>query len=382
MELSAVELERYARQLVLPEVGPAGQEKIRAARVLCIGVGGLGSPTAIYLAAAGIGRLGLVDADQVDCSNLQRQILFGTPDIGKPKVEAARAAIGRINPHTQVTIYPTRLNRDNACDIIAPYDVVIDGSDNLPTRYLTNDACVLLKKPNIYGAIFRFEGQAGIFAPHLGGPCYRCLYPEPPPPELAPSCAESGVLGVIPGLIGCIQATETLKLVLGQGQLLIGRLLLYHAWEMKFREIKVQRDPACSRCGEKPTQAPLGEDLPACPRSASPASSASHPDEVTVQEMKRALDRSDLNIRVIDVREKEEHRIAHIPGTILIPLSELLRRLGELDRDQTIYLHCKAGGRSMKALQLLRQNGFKRIKSVRGGILAWAEEIDRPAPKY
>ncbi len=376
MRFSPVELERYSRQLLLPEIGLEGQDKIRSSRVLCIGAGGLGAPAAIYLVAAGIGQLGMVDADRVERSNLQRQILFGEEDIGRPKVEAAKTSLARVNPATQVATYPVRLNPDNALEIIEAYDVIIDCSDNLPTRYLTNDACVRLRKPNIYGAVFRFEGQASVFAPHLGGPCYRCLFPEPPPPELVPNCAESGVLGVLPGLVGSLQATETLKFILGQGSLLLGRLLLYNALEMKFREIKVQRDPACSRCGDGPKSAALGEVAPVCCAVGGAAAVALGPDEVSVQDMQKALDQPDLNIRVIDVREPAEHQMAHIPGTTLIPLSALPQRLGELNREQTIYLHCKTGGRSRTALEMLKRNGFTRVKSVRGGILAWSKEVD------
>src|SRR5271154_4930653 len=335
MELNNDEIRRYSRHLILPEVGLAGQKKIKAASVLCIGAGGLGSPIAMYLAAAGIGKIGIVDFDTVDFSNLQRQIL-----------------------HT-----------------------VVDGTDNFPTRYLTNDACVLLKKPNVYGSIFRFEGQASVFAPHLGGPCYRCLYPEPPPPGMVPSCAEGGVLGVLPGIIGCIQATEILKLAIGKGNLLVGRLLLFNALDMKFRELKLRRDPACPVCGEHPTIKELIDYEVFCGIEPTPVDNG-NPDEVTVQEMKRALDDPKLGIKVIDVRESFEYEIARIEGVPLLPMSELQNRFTELDPNTQYYLHCKVGSRSLSALSFLREQGFKYVKSVKGGINAWSDEIDRNVPRY
>ena len=373
MELNNDQLGRYARHLILPEVGFEGQKKIRAASVLCVGAGGLGSPIALYLAAAGIGRLGLVDFDAVELSNLQRQVLHGTPDVGRLKTASARDAIARLNPGVEVVAHETRLTSGNAFEIIRPYDIVVDGTDNFPTRYLTNDACVLLRKANVYGSIFRFEGQASVFAPHLGGPCYRCLYPEPPPPGLAPSCAEGGVLGVLPGVIGVIQATEILKLILGAGAPLLNRLLLYNALEMKFREIKIRRDPQCPICGDHPTQTSLIDYEQFCGMKTE--SQAMHPDEVTVQDLKRALDNPGLGIKVIDVREVDEYRIEHIDGVPLVPLSQLERRFAELDPEQSYYIHCKAGGRSLRAVQFLRERGFKRVKSVKGGITAWTKEI-------
>jgi sulfur-carrier protein adenylyltransferase/sulfurtransferase len=382
MHLDNDEIRRYSRHLILPEVGLSGQKKICAASVLCIGAGGLGSPIAMYLAAAGIGKMGILDFDTVDFSNLQRQILHGTDEVGRPKTESAKETINRINPNVEVVIHNTRISSENALDVISQYDIVVDGTDNFPTRYLTNDACVLLKKPNVYGSIFRFEGQASVFAPHLGGPCYRCLYPEPPPPGMVPSCAEGGVLGVLPGIVGCIQATEILKLALGKGSSLIGRLLLFNALDMKFRELKLRRDPQCPLCGENPSIKELIDYEQFCgiqPQAAEPDVSA---EEVTVQEMKRALDDSSLCIRVIDVREPDEHQIAHIDGVPQIPLGTLPQRFTELDPNQQIYIHCKSGVRSLKAVKFLQEQGFKYVKSVRGGINAWADEIDPSVPKY
>lgn len=382
MQLSNDEIRRYSRHLILPEVGMAGQKKICSTRVLCIGAGGLGSPIAMYLAAAGIGTLGLVDFDTVDFSNLQRQLLHGTEDVGRPKAESARDTIQSLNPNVEVVIHNTRLTSENALEIIAQYDIVVDGTDNFPTRYLTNDACVLLRKPNVYGSIFRFEGQASVFAPHLGGPCYRCLYPEPPPPGMVPSCAEGGVLGVLPGIIGCIQATEILKLALGKGSSLIGRLLLFNALDMKFRELKLRRDPACPLCGEQPTITALIDYEQFCGISPEPANPTAHPDEVTVQDMKRALDDPQLGIRVVDVREPDEAQIARVNGVPLLPLSQLGQRFTELDPNAQYYIHCKSGVRSLKALAFLREQGFKYLKSVKGGIHAWSDEIDPHVPKY
>lgn len=382
MELSHEEIRRYSRHLILPEVGLAGQKKLKATSVLCIGAGGLGSPVTMYLAAAGIGRIGIVDFDAVDESNLQRQILHTDADVGRPKTESARETLQGINPHCEIVLHNTRISSANALELIRRYDIVVDGTDNFPTRYLTNDACVLLGKPNVYGSIFRFEGQASVFAPHLGGPCYRCLYPEPPPPGMVPSCAEGGVLGVLPGIIGCIQATEILKLALGRGTPLIGRLLLFNALEMKFREVKLRRDPQCPLCGEHPTIRELIDYEQFCGIAPEPARNEPNPDEVTVQEMKRALENPGLGIRVIDVREPDEYEIARINGVPLLPLSQLEQRFTELDPNAQYYLHCKSGVRSMKALRFLRERGFKYVKSVRGGITAWSEEIDSSVPKY
>ncbi len=382
MQLSNEQIRRFSRHLILPEVGLAGQKKICSTSVLCIGAGGLGSPIAMYLAAAGIGRLGILDFDTVDFSNLQRQILHTTPDVGRPKTESAKETINGINPDTEVVIHNTRISSENALEIIRRYDVVVDGTDNFPTRYLTNDACVLLKKPNVYGSIFRFEGQASVFAPHLGGPCYRCLYPEPPPPGMVPSCAEGGVLGVLPGIIGCIQATEILKLALGQGSSLVGRLLLFNALDMKFKELKLRRDPQCPICGDNPTIKELVDYEMFCGIQPEEAAASENPDEVTVQEMKKALDNPSLGIRVIDVREPDEYEICHVRGVPQIPLSVLNQRFTELDPNQQLYIHCKSGVRSMKALNFLRERGFKYVKSVKGGISAWADEIDSTIAKY
>lgn len=382
MELSNNEIRRYSRHLILPEVGVEGQNKIRSASVLCVGAGGLGSPIALYLAAAGIGRLGIVDFDVVDDSNLQRQILHGTTDVGRPKTESAKAALTRLNPGVDVVLHEEQLSSRNALEILRPYDIVVDGTDNFPTRYLTNDACVLLRKPNIYGSILRFEGQASVFAPHLGGPCYRCLYPEPPPPGMVPSCAEGGVLGVLPGIIGVIQATEILKLIIGKGTSLIGRLLLYDALEMKFRELKIRRDPECPVCGQNPTVTQLIDYEQFCGIGRDVESAAAFSDEVTVQQMKQSLENPALGIRVIDVRESAEYEIAKVTGTTLLPLSQLPQRFSELDPNARYYVHCKSGVRSLKAVQFLKEKGFKFAKSVKGGITAWSEEINPKVPKY
>lgn len=382
MELSNDEVRRYSRHLILPEVGMAGQKRIRSARVLCVGAGGLGSPIAMYLVAAGVGTLGIVDFDEVDCSNLQRQLLHGTEDVGRPKTESARDALHRLNPNVEVVLHPVRLSRENALEILAPYDVVVDGTDNFPTRYLTNDACVLLKKPNIYGSIFRFEGQASVFAPHLGGPCYRCLFPEPPPPGTVPSCAEGGVLGVLPGIIGCIQATEILKLVLQQGTSLMGRLLLYNALDMKFRELKLRRDPHCPLCGEHPSITGLIDYELFCGSGPASTDPGANSDEVSVHQMKQALDDPSLGIRVLDVREPEEALVACVVGVPLLPLGSLPDRVGELDASRTYYLHCKSGRRSLRAVGFLKERGFKDVKSVKGGIDAWSIEIDPSVPRY
>lgn len=379
MDLTTEQLRRYARQLILPEIGGEGQKKICAAKVLCLGAGGLGSPVAIYLAAAGVGTLGLVDFDVVDFTNLHRQPLHGTPDVGRPKVESARDTLKRLNPEVEVISHPVRLQAANAREIISGYDIVVDCTDNFPARYLANDACVMLRKPNVYGAIFRFEGQASVFAPHLGGPCYRCLYPEPPPPEAAPNCAEAGVVGVLPGLVGCLQAIETLKLILGRGETLLGRLMVLDTWRMQFKEIKVRRDPRCPVCGDSPTITQLMDLQPVCGMPGPQGTSA---DEITVQELKQLLDHPRDGVVVLDVREPDEYQIARIPGTVLLPLSQLPKRVQELNPETTYYIHCKSGMRSMKALQFLRQQGFQKLKSVKGGIAAWSEQIDPKVPRY
>src|ERR1700733_15340691 len=381
MQLNNDEIRRYSRHLILPEVGLAGQKRIKAASVLCIGAGGLGSPIAMYLAAAGMGKIGIVDFDTVDYSNLQRQILHTDADVGKSKAESAKETIRGINPNCEVVIHNTRISSENALDLIRPYDIVVDGTDNFPTRYLTNDACVILKKPNVYGSIFRFEGQASVFAPHLGGPRCRCLVSAPPPPGMVPSCAEGGVLGVLPGIIGCIQAAEILKLALGKGNLLVGRLLLFNALDMKFRELKLRRDPACPVCGDHPTIKELIDYEVFCGIEPTPVQNG-NPDEVTVQDMKKALDDPKLGIKVIDIREPFEYDIAHIQNEPLLPMSELQQRFTELDPNTQYYLLCKVGARSHSAVEFLREQGFKYVKNVKGGTNAWAREIDPRMPRY
>ncbi len=380
LELSNEEIARYSRHLIMPEVALGGQKKLKSARVLTIGAGGLGSPLALYLAAAGIGTLGVVDFDVVDESNLQRQIIHGTSDVGRPKMESAQDRIKDINPNVHVEAYEEALTSENALEIFKDFDIIVDGTDNFPTRYLVNDACVLLKKPNVYGSIFRFEGQASVFYAEEG-PCYRCLYPEPPPPGLVPSCAEGGVLGILPGIIGTIQATETVKLILGTGKPLIGRLLLYDALDMRFREMKLRKDPSCPICGENPTVTELIDYQEFCgiPQANAQAAADRVP-EITVQELKERLD-DDLGVSVLDVREPHEYEVANI-GARLIPLGELPERLIELDRDETFAIHCKTGGRSARAVKLLQEAGFENVYNVKGGITAWSEEIDPSVPKY
>jgi adenylyltransferase/sulfurtransferase len=383
VNLSSQEIARYSRHLIMPEVALDGQKRLKAASILLIGAGGLGSPLGLYLAAAGIGRIGLVDFDVVDFSNLQRQVLHGTPDVGRPKLQSARDRLQAINPEVRIDLYETRLSSANALSIFQPYDLIIDGTDNFPTRYLVNDACVLLNKPNVYGSIFRFEGQASVFAPGQG-PCYRCLYPEPPPPGEVPSCAEGGVLGILPGLIGCIQATEAVKLILGKGSPLIGRLLLYDALQMKFREFKVRRNPECPMCGDRPTITQLIDYEQFCgvrgQEAATPVS-AGDAEDTTVEEVKQRLDRRE-NVFILDVRNPEEYQICRLPGSTLIPLPELPRRLTELDPNREMIVHCKSGMRSHKAIQFLRQQGFQKLKNLKGGILAWAERVDSSMPRY
>jgi adenylyltransferase/sulfurtransferase len=383
LNLTPQEVARYSRHLIMPEVGMDGQKRLKAASILLIGAGGLGSPLGLYLAAAGVGRIGIVDFDVVDFSNLQRQVLHGTPDVGRPKLQSAKDRLQAINPEVQIDLYETRLSSANAMSILAPYDIVIDGTDNFPTRYLVNDACVLLKKPNVYGSIFRFDGQASVFYPPHG-PCYRCLYPEPPPPGEVPSCAEGGVLGILPGLIGCIQATEGVKLILGKGSTLIGRLLLYDALGMKFQEFKVRRNPKCPMCGDKPTITQLIDYEQFCgirgPEAAAPPTAASDW-EITVDELKGRLDRNE-KLFILDVRNPEEFQICRIPGSTLLPLPELPNRFKELNADQEMIVHCKSGMRSLKATNFLRQQGFQKVKNLKGGILAWADRIDPSVPKY
>ncbi len=380
MELSNEEIARYSRHLIMPEVAVGGQKQLKAARVLTVGTGGLGSPLALYLAAAGVGTIGIVDFDVVDESNLQRQIIHGTSDLGRPKVRSACEKIKDINPNVEVRVHEQALTSENALEIFEDYDVIVDGTDNFPTRYLVNDACVLLGKPNVYGSIFRFEGQASVFYAEEG-PCYRCLYPEPPPPGLVPSCAEGGVLGILPGAIGTIQATETVKLILGIGEPLIGRLLLYDALAMSFREMKLRKDPNCPVCGENPTVTELIDYQEFCGiPQASAAEEQNGLPEIPVKELKRKLDEGE-DINVLDVREPHEYEVANI-GARLIPLGELPERLIELDRDETLAVHCKTGARSARAVKLLREAGFENVYNVKGGITAWSEEIDPSIPKY
>jgi adenylyltransferase/sulfurtransferase len=380
ISLSQQEIARYSRHLIMPEVGMEGQKRLKAASVLLIGAGGLGSPLALYLAAAGIGRIGLVDFDVVDFSNLQRQVLHGTPDVGRPKLHSAKDRLQAINPEVIVDLFETRLTSQNALRICDPYDIIIDGTDNFPTRYLVNDVCVLLGKPNVYGSIFRFDGQASVFFPPQG-PCYRCLYPEPPPPGEVPSCAEGGVLGILPGLIGCIQATEAIKLIIGKGEPLIGRLVLYDALAMTFREFKVRRNPRCPICGDHPTITRLIDYEQFCGVRSQEAPAAAVDGETTVEELKARLDHGE-KILILDVRNPEEVQICRIPGTMVIPLPDLPRRYQELDRNQEMVVHCKSGVRSAKAIAFLRQQGFTRLKNLKGGILAWADRIDRTMARY
>ena len=382
-DLSQEEIRRYSRHLIMPEVGIDGQRRLKASSVLCIGAGGLGSPAAMYLAAAGVGRIGIVDFDVVDFSNLQRQLLHGTPDVGRTKLASAKDRLQSLNPHVEVDTYETSLSSDNALKLFEPYDVILDGTDNFPTRYLVNDACVISGKPNAYGSIFRFEGQASVFATK-GGPCYRCLYPEPPPPGLVPSCAEGGVLGVLPGIIGVIQATETIKLMLGIGEPLIGRFLIYDALRMRFRELKLRRDPECPVCGDHPTVTKLIDYEQFCGMRPEPPAQST-PDstqwEITAVELKKRMDAGD-KLFVLDVREPNEYQINRIAGSTLIPLGELPRRYQEIDPDQEIVALCKMGGRSAKATDFLRSVGFTRVKNLRGGILDWVDKVDPTQPKY
>jgi sulfur-carrier protein adenylyltransferase/sulfurtransferase len=384
-ELSNDEIKRYSRHLIMPEVGVDGQRRLKAGSVLCIGAGGLGSPAAMYLAAAGVGRIGIVDFDVVDFSNLQRQIIHGTPDVGRPKLASAKDRLVALNPHIQVDTYEEALSSENAFRLFEPFDVILDGTDNFPTRYLVNDACVILGKPNTYGSIFRFEGQASVFG-MKNGPCYRCLYPEPPPPGLVPSCAEGGVLGVLPGIIGVIQATEAIKLLTGIGEPLVGRFLLYDALKMRFRELKVPKDPDCPVCGKNPTVTKLIDYEQFCgihPAAPEPSAvnAASNGLDITAVELKQRLDRGD-KVRIIDVREPNEYQINRIPGSELIPLGELPRRYAELDPDDELVMHCKMGGRSAKAADFLRSVGFKRVKNLKGGILEWVDKVDPSQPRY
>jgi molybdopterin/thiamine biosynthesis adenylyltransferase/rhodanese-related sulfurtransferase len=378
--LSKEEILRYSRHLIMPEVGMDGQLKLKAAKVLCIGTGGLGAPLGLYLAAAGVGRIGLVDFDVVDSTNLQRQVLFGTKDVGRPKIAAAADRLRDLNPDIRIDTFEAQLSSDNALDIMKDYDIVVDGTDNFPTRYLVNDACVLLGKPNVYGSIFRFEGQISIFG-SPDGPCYRCLYPEPPPPGLVPSCAEGGVLGVLPGIVGTIQAAETLKLIIGKGDPLIGRLMLFDALAMKFRELKLRKNPDCPVCGTHPTVTKLIDYVQFCGiRGEEAPSTVTNIPEITPTDLKSRLDRGD-DLYILDVREPHEYQICNIKGH-LIPLGELSRRVNELDSSREIVAHCRSGKRSAEAVQFLRSAGFRKIWNLKGGILAWSDEVDPSVPKY
>jgi molybdopterin/thiamine biosynthesis adenylyltransferase/rhodanese-related sulfurtransferase len=382
-ELSNDEIQRYSRHLILPEVGMEGQLKLKNAKVLLVGAGGLGAPLGLYLAAAGVGKIGMVDFDVVDFSNLQRQVIHGTKDVGRKKIDSAADSMLDINPHMEIVKYDVALTSENALDIFKDYDMVADGTDNFPTRYLVNDACVLLKKPNLYGSIFRFEGQATVFA-YPGGPCYRCLYPEPPPPGLVPSCAEGGVLGILPGIIGLIQATETVKLILGIGDLLVGRLLLYDAFTMKFRELKLRRNPECPVCGDHPTVTKLIDYHQFCgvPKTPAVPEPAALGTEIEPAEVKAKLDRGD-KFFFLDVREPHEYKICSLPGAKLIPLAEVPKRLGEIPRDEPmIVVHCRSGARSAKVCDLLRQSGYKNVLNMKGGTLLWSDKVDPSVAKY
>ena len=387
-DLSRDELVRFSRHITLDEVGLEGQRRLKAARVLCVGAGGLGSPAALYLTAAGVGTIGLVEFDTVDTSNLQRQVLYSTDDVGRSKLDAATARLRGLNPHVNIEAHAVTLDASNAKQLVAKYDVVLDGTDNFTARYLVNDACVMTRTPNAYGAIFRFEGQASVFATDTG-PCYRCLHPEPPPPGLVPSCAEAGVLGVLPGIIGTIQATEAIKLILGVGDPLIGRFLIYDALRMRFRELKLSKDPECAVCGLHPTITELVEYEGYCESGRlKPAPSVeaglSPPDKsmnITVKELKQRMDRGDAPT-VIDVREPHEHAICNIPGAILIPQGQLMQHLGEFDPAKEIVVHCKSGGRSGRAVEMMKARGFANARNLTGGVLAWVTEIDPTQPKY
>ncbi len=381
--LSKDEILRYSRHLIMPEVGMEGQLKLKAAKVLLVGTGGLGAPMALYLTAAGVGTIGLVDFDVVDYTNLQRQVIHGTSDVGRPKIDSAIDSMREINPFVNVIRHEVALTSENAMDLVKDYDLVADGTDNFPTRYLVNDVCVLLNKPNVYGSIFRFEGQATIFAAE-GGPCYRCLYPEPPPPGLVPSCAEGGVLGILPGVIGLIQATEVVKLILGKGETLVGRLMLYDALNMKFRELKLRKSAECPICGPDRTINELIDYHQFCgvPQHAAPEPETGVTEnEIEVTALKARFDRGE-KVNLIDVRELHEFQICRIPGSTLIPLGELPKRLNELNVADEVVVHCKSGMRSAKAADLLRQSGFKRVLNVKGGILAWSDKVDPSVPKY
>ncbi len=380
--LNHAEISRYSRHLILDEVGMEGQRRLKAARVLAIGTGGLGSPLGLYLAAAGVGHIGLVDFDVVDESNLQRQVIHGTKDVGRLKTASARDRLSEINPHITIETHETRLTSENALGIFRDYDIVVDGTDNFPTRYLVNDACALLGKPNVYGSIFRFEGQASVFWAERGA-CYRCLYPEPPPPGLVPSCAEGGVLGVLPGIVGSIQANETIKLILGAEGILLDRLLLFDAWKMKFRELKLRKNPGCPMCGDKPSIKELIDYEEFCGmRPKANAGAAAGPAQITARELDARLKRG-VDIQIIDVREPHEFEIARIPGGRLIPLRQVVSRAAEIDASRITVVQCKAGVRSAQAIAALQQAGFTgTLINLQGGILAWSNDVDPSVPKY
>ncbi len=379
--LSPSEIQRYARHLIMPEVAMDGQKRLKAAKVLCIGTGGLGAPLSLYLTAAGVGTIGLVDFDVVDVSNLQRQVIHFTPDVGRPKVQSAREKLQALNPDLTLNIHEFPVDSSNALELFQDYDIIVDGTDNFPTRYLVNDACVLLGKPNVYGSIFRFDGQASVFFPPIG-PCYRCLYPEPPPADLVPNCAEGGVLGILPGFIGVVQATETVKLILGTGRPLIGRLLLYDALDMSIREMKVRKNPKCPICGPNPTITRLIDYQEFCGVRPAPTSDpVSQADSLSVLDLKKQIDRGDRPF-ILDVRNPEEIAICRIEGSTVIPLPELPNRLGELDPSIAMVVHCKSGKRSAQAIDLLSKAGFSRLKNLDGGILAWIKDVDPSLPAY
>jgi molybdopterin/thiamine biosynthesis adenylyltransferase/rhodanese-related sulfurtransferase len=379
VNLTNDEVLRYSRHLIMPEVGMEGQLKLKAARVLCIGAGGLGSPLALYLAAAGVGTLGVVDFDVVDYTNLQRQVIHTTADVGRKKLQSAAEKVKAINPFIQLRPFETRLTSENALEIFRDFDIIVDGTDNFPTRYLVNDACVLTGKPNVYGSIFRFEGQVSVFATQ-DGPCYRCLYPEPPPPGLVPSCAEGGVLGILPGLVGVMQATEAIKLILGKGEPLVGRLLLVDALGMRFRELKLRKNPDCPACGNHPTVTKLIDYNEFCGIRGEEKPVASNVPEIQPEELKARLDAGE-DIFILDVREPHEYQICNLQG-YLIPLGELASRAHELDSSREIVAHCRSGMRSAKAVSFLQQAGFRKVKNLAGGILAWSDKVDPSVPKY
>ncbi len=378
--LSKDEILRYSRHLIMPEVGMDGQLKLKQAKVLCVGAGGLGAPLALYLAAAGVGKLGIIDFDVVDFTNLQRQVIHDTDDVGRPKLQSAMDTIKDINPNVEVIPHETRLTSENALEILRDYDIVADGTDNFPTRYLVNDACVLLGKPNVYASIFRFEGQASVFYAQEG-PCYRCLYPEPPPPGLVPSCAEGGVLGVLPGIMGSIQALETIKMVLGKGKPLIGRLLLFDALNLKFRELKLRKNPDCPVCGKNPTVTKLIDYEEFCGIRGEEHIVPTTVPEISAPELKRWMDQKKQFV-LVDVREPHEFQICRIPGSTLIPLGDVPRRMNELNSADEIVVHCRSGQRSARAVELLMKSGFRKIHNLQGGILAWADQVDPSVPKY